>query len=62
MRLELTKDQSHMVHRALERLHLALREGLAKSESKDVSSLVTAEMFQLELLITWFDRQRELEG
>lgn len=63
MRLELSKTQADLVHSALEDKQRALREEMnAKPPSQAVLDLISPQLFQLELLVTWFDRQKELQG
>lgn len=61
MTLYLTKEQTTLVHLALESYH-----SLIKVESRDsagrVKELVEPNIFQIELLLVWFERQREMSG
>lgn len=61
MILHLDKDQARLVHQSLELLHMNLRTQVA-DQVPAVKELVLPSLFQLELLITWFDKQRELES
>lgn len=61
MKLELSKDQIWLVHKALEGYQRDLREQIKKVD-RDVVDRIEPDLFQLELLITWFDRQREMSS
>lgn len=59
MTLHLTQSQADLVHTALEWHHRDLKKQ-NDEQAKSVSRLIDPALFQLELLITWFDRQKEM--
>jgi hypothetical protein len=57
MTLYLTKSQRNLVHTALEKYQRDLKDAMKKDPKG--AELVQEQVFQLELLVTWFDKQRE---
>ena len=64
MNLHLTKDQARLVARSIEYFSRSLKKDLQAADPVVVKTLkpqADEDLFQLELLETWFDKQREME-
>lgn len=62
MRLILNKDQTYIIHRALEVYEKSLQQQLKERPVGDaVTRLIDPDLFQLDLLINWFEKQRDKE-
>lgn len=65
MNLHLTKDQARLVARSIEHYSRTLKKDLQAADPVVVKTLKPSadeDLFQLELLETWFDKQREMEA
>lgn len=56
----LSKSQMFLVLKALEAHQKNITDQL--KEKPEVKDLIGEDLFQLELLVTWFDRQREINS
>lgn len=59
MNLHLTKEQARLVESAVELYSRTLKEQ-SKDSTESMKPLLSDALFQLELLSTWFERQREM--
>lgn len=60
MMIYLSKTQTYLVLKALAQYQRSIQESL--KEKPETKELIGEDLFQLELLVTWFDRQREINS
>lgn len=61
MTIYLNKDQMRTVQLALENYSKTLKTEI-KDKAPSIRDLIEPELFQIELLATWFERQREMQS
>lgn len=61
MTIHLDKNQMRLIQNALEHYRRSIQDQLKEDPKPEVERLIAPDLFQVELLTTWFDRQREME-
>ena len=62
MMIYLNTSQADIIQLALENYQRQILTSLNEAESDSVKNLINTSLFELDLLVTWFDRQKELRS